>query len=204
MVLSQAGNKAPHCRTHACITLSQANQEQLGEIIAGLQRFDIDQIELSRLRGDPADPSCTGVTSARYMAASQEVSRANRGACGLAWLRGQIDRGSAATIARPNGDWPCGPCLAGRRLVVIRANGDVLPCETLPAALKADAPGHNHFVLGELGANDYNLKKLLTSPHARKIKDYIQHGRCRCSFECAIFNTTIFRPWRMWRMLFQR
>jgi MoaA/NifB/PqqE/SkfB family radical SAM enzyme len=102
-------------------------------------------------------------------------------------------------VRHPESPWPCGTCLAGRRLAVIHADGTVLPCEMIHIVRPQHAATHNDFVLGRLDAHGDHLGALLSSPQARRVTDYIAATECRCSFECAILATVSYRPWRLWR-----
>jgi MoaA/NifB/PqqE/SkfB family radical SAM enzyme len=198
-VLRQARQWLPQLRVHTCITLTQDNVAELDEILKRLQRFQLDQVEMTRLRGIPANPGLAGVDDATYETASARVAAANRGAQGLARLFVRLDQTMFSIVRQPDRPWPCGSCLAGRRLAVILADGSVLPCEMLRSVRRHDAPAYGDFTLGRLDQHGDNLKALLASPQARRISDYIDGTDCRCSFECAIFATIAYRPWRLWR-----
>ena len=65
------------------------------------------------------------------------------------------------------------PCVAGDKLIVINEIGDVYPCEILPMKM------------GNLREAEYDIKRILSSKKAKKIKNFIKDTRCRCTFECA-------------------
>lgn len=198
-LLCQARQWTPQLRVHACITLSQANADQVETTIARLAGWQLDQLELNRLRGSPANPQLAGIDEGRYATAAAAVGAANGGSRGLAGLFARLDRLMAQIVRHPQQPWPCGGCLAGRRLAIIQADGTVLPCEMLQTTRPDDAARFNHFSLGNLGNHGDNLTKLLATPQSRRLTDYIRESECRCSFECAIFTTIAYRPWRLWR-----
>lgn len=199
-VLCEARRWHPQIRAHVCVTLSQANAADLDRIWARLKTFRLDQVELNRLRGVPAAGDLQGVGNAVYAAASAQVGLVNGAARGLARLFAGLDRAMFAMVRQPDRAWPCGNCLAGRRLAVILADGEVLPCEMLRSVRPEDAAAYDDFSLGRLDAYGNDLGALLASPQARRISDYIRDSRCRCSFECAIFATMAYRPWSLWRV----
>jgi len=91
-------------------------------------------------------------------------------------------------------------CKAGEKLVVISERGRVYPCELLPPFV---TPGGDHysqvegiedFSFGNLRDFDYDLPQMLETEHARRVQDYIQKGRCWCTFECALINNLFFSP----------
>jgi MoaA/NifB/PqqE/SkfB family radical SAM enzyme len=183
--LQRLARHHPQLRVHACITVSADNLHAVTETYGRLARWNLDAIELNRVRGVTADPLCGGIPAATYEAAAAALP--GSGAGGLSAVFRQIDRAMRRVVAEPHAPWPCGPCLAGRRLAVIRADGSVLPCEMLG----------DEALLGHLAEFDYGLRALLGTPKARRQVDRIGRGECRCSFECAIFATLVYRPWRL-------
>ncbi len=73
-------------------------------------------------------------------------------------------------------------CLAGKRMVVINEIGEVFPCEILNQKF------------GSLRKNNYDIKKIINSPEAKRIKKFIKNNKCHCTFECAIGNTIAYTP----------
>lgn len=66
------------------------------------------------------------------------------------------------------------PCLAGRKVIMIDDIGDLYPCELLDKKMAS------------LREVNFNIKKALFSPEAKKIKDWIIKEKCFCTFECAM------------------
>jgi MoaA/NifB/PqqE/SkfB family radical SAM enzyme/GT2 family glycosyltransferase len=193
----------PQLKLHACATLFERNQASIEQTLDHLGRCGFDQVELNLMRGTPADPGFRTVAAPVYERARQRVNAANgrsRAGFGLAWLFRRLDRAMFGVVARHAEPWPCGSCVAGRKLAVIQANGDVLPCEMLRDVQPRRAAEFDRFVMGNLAAFDDDLGALLRSPRARRLTRMIRETRCRCSFECAIFATMAYRPWRLWRL----
>lgn len=191
----------PQLRLHLCLTLTEKNHPRLDEILAQLKAFAPDQIELNRVRGETADPALADAGNAAYRAASLRVKGLQANTAGLTGWLARLDQAMFEVIARPDREWPCGPCLAGRRLAVIQADGTVLPCEMLRTVRATDAAAHHQFVLGHLDDFADDLQALLAGTQAQGITRYIRDRHCRCSFECAILATMSYRPWRVWRTL---
>lgn len=200
-LLCAARQWLPQLRVHGCFTLTEANAAAFVETLARLKTMGLDQIELNRLRGSPADPTLRGGSEATYRAAARDVGQANGGAAGLSWLFARLDRAMFNIVRQPESPWPCGHCLAGRRLVVVQADGEVLPCEMLRSHRPTDAKAYANFTLGRLEDFGDDLPGLLAASKARRITDYIRDSDCRCSFECAIFATMVYRPWRLGRVM---
>lgn len=199
--LCEARQRLPQLRVHACIAAIAANAHDIPAILARLKRFPLDQLEMTRLRGTPADPAVRGPDDATYARLGGEVAAANGGATGLSRVFALLDRAMYAIVRSPDEPWPCGGCLAGRRLAVIRADGAVLPCEMIRDVRAQDASSHGDFIIGRLAEHGNDLRAVLASPQARRITDYIRDTQCRCSFECAIFATMSYRPWTLPRVL---
>jgi MoaA/NifB/PqqE/SkfB family radical SAM enzyme/glycosyltransferase involved in cell wall biosynthesis len=187
----------PQMRVHACLTLSAANAGQAQEAIAWLARWRLDQIELNSLRGLPADAALPAADTAAYDQVRAQVMQANGHATGLARLFAGLDGAMFDIVRNWREPWSCGSCLAGRKLAVIQADGTVLPCEMLRSTRSNDAARFDGFALGRLHEHDDNLRQLLNSAPTRRLTDYIVDSECRCSFECAIFATMAYRPWRV-------
>lgn len=191
----------PQLRVHACLTLSAANAATAEATLDWLARWHCDQIELNALRGVPSAPTFTAAPPASYDRLRAQVARRNGAAAGLAWLFARLDNAMFAIVRQWRAPWPCGGCLAGRRLAVIQADGTVLPCEMLRTTRPADAAALGDFTLGRLADHGDDLQALLAGAQARRVVDYIAATDCRCSFECAIFATLAYRPWRLPRLL---
>ncbi|NMF88446.1 glycosyltransferase [Aromatoleum petrolei] len=200
-LLCEAGPWLPQLRVHACVAATAANAPEVPAILARLRRFPLDQVELTRLRGTPADPAVHGPDDATYAQLGAAVAAANGGARGLSRAFALLDRAMYTIVRSPDAPWPCGGCLAGRRLTVIRGDGAVLPCEMIRSVRTQDALSHDGFVIGRLAEHGDDLRAVLASPQARRITDYIRDTQCRCSFECAIFATMSYRPWTLPRFL---
>ena len=199
--LCRARQWLPQLRVYACMTLSAANLHEIDAVLAALAPLHLDQLEFSRLRGMPVASELRGITDAEHAAACAKLVPANESALGLAALFSRLDRAVASIQRQAQAPWPCGPCLAGRRLAVVQADGTVLPCEMLRTTRARDAAAYDGFVLGRLAEHGDDLAALLASPQARRVVDYIRDTDCRCAFECAIFTTMAYRPWRLWRFL---
>lgn len=196
-LLCAARQWLPQLRVHGCFTLTEANAAGFAPALARLKTLGLDQIELNRLRGAPADSLLRGSDAASYARAAHAVGQANGGAAGLSWLFARLDRAMFNIVRQVDAPWPCGHCLAGKRLVVLHANGEVLPCEVLRSHRPADAGTYANFTMGRLDNFADDLPALLAAAQARRITDYIRDTECRCTFECAIFATMAYRPWRL-------
>jgi radical SAM protein with 4Fe4S-binding SPASM domain len=76
------------------------------------------------------------------------------------------------------------PCSAARLFAVVRANGDVYPCEMLAERS-----------LGNLRAQGYKLEEMLHGKEAQAVRNEIAQRNCHCTYECALGVSLISR-WR--------
>jgi len=89
------------------------------------------------------------------------------------------------------------PCLAGKKLLVIKENGDLYPCEILDVLAsegKTDAPELGDFCFGNLREVGFNIRSLLDTPRGKLIRQFIADNRCWCTFECAQINNFVLNP----------
>jgi len=77
------------------------------------------------------------------------------------------------------------PCLAGHRLLVVRENGDVFPCELLERRL------------GNVREVDFDLARLRDGEESRNVRTYIRKSGCWCTTQCNAVTDAVFSP-RAW------
>ena len=86
-------------------------------------------------------------------------------------------------------------CLAGRKLVVISDEGNLMACE--PLAFEEDTRGGrdaDDFIMARLPEYDFDVRKALASPRAQEIKQFVAQKRCWCIYGCAIQNSITYSP----------
>ena len=189
----------PQLRLHACLTLSSMNIAHADETIGWLKQQPLlDQIELNRLRGQTADASLQDITDAQYAQAITLIRNA-ADSRGLARVFSALDRAVFAANSRAHASPPMGTCVAGRKLLVILADGTVLPCEMIRTVRSHDASSYDNFIMGKIDDQTPSLEAVLESPRSKRIVRYIQDTQCRCTFECGIFATLAYRPWALFR-----
>jgi MoaA/NifB/PqqE/SkfB family radical SAM enzyme len=97
----------------------------------------------------------------------------------------------------------CFTCLAGRKIIVITADGRLMPCEPLwlEEAVRRD-PDENQYLIAHLEEFDYDVKKALATPRAEAVKAFVAEKKCWCSYMCAIQNGILYSPSAYPRVLF--
>jgi len=85
-------------------------------------------------------------------------------------------------------------CYAGKIFGVIKANGDVMPCEVL-----ADK-------MGNLRDANYDFTQIWLNEKSKKITDKIKNEKCFCTYECAwsfnILGNSSYHPYLAQKMIF--
>jgi len=79
------------------------------------------------------------------------------------------------------------PCLGGTSHVVVYANGDVAPCEILPA-------------VGSIRRTPFN--EIIKSPEWKSAVASIQRGDCNCTHDCNMMENILFNPKTYPKLLF--
>ena len=168
--------------------LTRSNKSRVLALHEHLRReVEFDTHQLLYPRGDAARPEEKEVTPAEYAAAVALMAgdgiRRNRSPL-LAAVNQRAKRGILRTLQDGAPPWEC---LAGGKFISITEKGIVQPCEILRQTL----PGYESD-LGDLRDFDFDAKRLLDSPQARRVVQHIKDTHCRCSFECAANNNVVF------------
>lgn len=89
-------------------------------------------------------------------------------------------------------------CQAGERLIEMNEYGKLFPCEILETLMKekqvAFEPDFSDAWMGDVREFDYDVKKVLNSTKAKKIRNFIQNKGCACTYECALGASIAFEP----------
>ena len=64
------------------------------------------------------------------------------------------------------------PCVAGNKIAVMYAEGEIHPCETLG------------YEIGNIRDYEYDINKILQSERAKSIREKIVKEHCFCAHEC--------------------
>jgi MoaA/NifB/PqqE/SkfB family radical SAM enzyme len=94
------------------------------------------------------------------------------------------------------------PCQAGRRMMVINDEGDVMPCEILNEKIRNGESKLDTPVIANMRDMNYDIRKILASDRAHAAVTDIVQGKCHCTFECAWAVNVIYSP-RAWPRVFK-
>lgn len=81
------------------------------------------------------------------------------------------------------------PCVAGNKIVVMYAEGEVHPCETLG------------YEIGNIRDYEYDMKRLLQCERAKTIREKIIKEHCFCTHECFTTASIVFSKKQMAKVL---
>lgn len=169
------------------------NLERLPETLETLHRtIGFDNISLTWARGGLPNPSSNPDSLQAYLTQVETLRRLRgpqpRRALSSIWRAvAQVTREGVAQVLA-GGGLPA-PCVAGRNLVVLRQDGEVLPCEMLDCSL------------GNLLEYAGDLESLLASSRARALTRWIRQSGCACTYECAMSASVVWNLRRWPRVL---
>ncbi|MBI3999475.1 MAG: hypothetical protein HY351_02570, partial [Candidatus Omnitrophica bacterium] len=81
------------------------------------------------------------------------------------------------------------PCVGGNKIVVMYAEGEIHPCETLG------------YEIGNIRDYDYDINKMLQNDRAKYIREKIIKENCFCTHECFTSASIIFSKKQMGQVI---
>jgi MoaA/NifB/PqqE/SkfB family radical SAM enzyme len=89
----------------------------------------------------------------------------------------------------------CFKCLAGKKIIVITADGRLMPCEPLwlEAAVRKN-PDMNHYLMADLKDFEFDVRRALATDRAKAVQAFVAEKKCWCSYICAIQNGILYSP----------
>ncbi len=176
---------------NACF--SADNEDTLLATIETLARdFTFDNISVTYARGNIQDPALKNVSRQKYARVNEcleQLEKRKERRLLYPFWRGVRDVSREDLMRITFDDEFVVPCVAGRKLVVLRETGEVLPCEILPRTM------------GNIRDFDYDLKRLLNTPANQRLRQWIRDSKCKCSFECALGANVVWNPSSYGRLL---
>jgi len=178
--------RIPGLRVSVISTVSRANWEELPEFVRSMRGQGLAGHNINIMRGKPADPDLGLPDEAQLRTFRSELLKA-LGPAGYAW-QGMFSRLVSRLHYRyVERKWDIAlkvlatreqvvPCLAGKADLVVYANGDVAPCELLPAA-------------GNI--RDEPLDSILAGQQWLSALEAIRAKQCFCTHECNMLDSTL-------------
>lgn len=167
--------------------LSSLNSDYMKETIDIVEKefTQIDKHAVVVVRGDARNPDTKDVSAEKYLETidylyrKQEKSGKNEKFI-PSFFKSVFKVNTEIVYNNLKGEkWPI-PCLAGKKLIIIKPDGEVSPCEILDVKL------------GNLRETEYRIDKILKTEKAEETLKTIEETRCSCSFECAVHASLIF------------
>jgi MoaA/NifB/PqqE/SkfB family radical SAM enzyme len=186
---------------HTTTVLSAVNKGRILEVLDWIDtNLETEVPEVLLVRGSPRDPGSAGVDLETYEAAAQKIETMSRNRAVKSGFKNKLittltAQMSEVLVKSERTKRMIVPCVAGSKLVVIRADGTVDPCEILETLVPPEKrpPGLDSFSLGNLRECDYRINDVCYSEKARLVRRFIKGTKCHCTFECALFASMIFR-----------
>ena len=166
---------------HTCF--NGYNQDKIFDIIHFFEKLDITHHRIGIARGDSRFPEALADTDKykkviEYMENNREKPKGiiSKAFAAIHEINAEVN------IQTLEENRMILPCIAAKKMIVIGDEGDVYPCEILSKKL------------GNVRDFDLDINKLLTSEHAKDIRNWIVDTKCFCTWGCAIQNNVIFNP----------
>jgi len=201
--LKKLKKKYKNLRLAILTLLNALNQEKIFELLEYIKaKLNPDRMEVLFIRGLARNPATQNLSIEKFKQVSGWLDKENSQASKnfIDRLRAELAKQKRKLIIETVAqDKMLLPCKAGRKLLVMEPDGKVRACEMLdciyphpPAQL-----GLDNFLLGDLRAENYDLKNILKSDRAKKILKFILQSHCHCSYECAMLANLVFSPSQM-------
>ena len=192
--LKEVKKHVPNLNVGFITTAIKSNQSRLFELFDYLQALEPDGISCNIVRDDTKVPEekeidqdisqrfsdmCDGYGNSRSGQKDDFFSRMRRA---KTLLSHEIRQKTLATNSYQI------PCVGGTNMIVMYADGEVHPCETLG------------YEIGNIRDFGLNMKDLLQSERARSIRKKIINEKCFCTHECFTTASITFRKKQLLRV----
>lgn len=183
--LIELSRRHPNISVNAVTVFHNGNRLRMEEIADWVHTQGVFEHKVQFIRGDYTARSLATDDYGGYERAIRYSFTLfhQRGLAGVLHqdLFAAANRTSRLLTARRLGEKrPVLPCQAGRRILVIREQGDVYPCELLPRRL------------GNLREFDFDWKRLMSCAERRQTVKWIRQSGCWCSTECMALIDSFF------------
>ena len=192
-------DKHPRLRLGILTVLSALNQDGIFEILEYIKReLKPDRQEVLFARGVPRNPDAIKVPIERFKEVAAWLNKESTVPRSfMDKFRRELARQKRELIVETvSQNRMVMPCLAGSKLIVMEPDGRIRPCEMLET-LHPSPPsslGLENFFMGDLRKSNYDLAEVLKNDASNKLRDFIGHSSCHCSYECAALADLAFRP----------
>lgn len=179
--------KYPRFSLDITTAMTSSNKNKMEKIIDAVEKdFKPDNHNIALARLDSRTPEIADVSVNEYLAAisyllEKRKPKERKPFSGI--IRAMYNLNTRIVAESREANKMAVPCVCGEKMIIIRENGAVLPCELRPQEM------------GNLKDYDMDLGKLLQSEQAQGVLGRIKKGYCPpCSWECAIFANVLMNP----------
>lgn len=169
---------------NACFSAS--NQDSLKDSLTTLyEEYAFDNLSVTYARGDISDPSLKVVSSQKYIEINdylESLPRKKESRFLYPIWKGVRDVSRDHLVRTIFNNEFITPCVAGRKMVVVKETGEVEPCEILDRSM------------GNLRDYDYDIYQIINGERGKSIRDHIKKTKCKCSHECALTSNVAWSP----------
>lgn len=173
--------------------LSNENQGSIPELAEFIKKYlDVNTHLITLVRGDLKNPGIKNVDPKIYYNLANTYSKTHKRNKNKPFskLIDVISKINIKTIYKTISSSSCQlPCLAGKKLLLVTADGILKPCEYIDKTF------------GDLKEMDFDVNKLLNSTEYKNLCDYIRSSGCFCSWECSTQANIIYNPY-IWPKIF--
>jgi MoaA/NifB/PqqE/SkfB family radical SAM enzyme len=189
--LDAIAQKNSNFLVNAAVTLSAQNQATALDFMDYLiDDLGVKNINHLLVRGDPRDPDAKRINLENYKAFNRKLAHAMRTGRLCGYRGFDVAHGVNAVklvrqdvIARTVQTGRAQMrCRAGRLGAVVRAAGDVFPCEL------------RHEKIGSLREADFDFRSIWHSERARDEVRRIHKEKCHCTYECFMTLNVLYDP----------
>ena len=195
--------KYTNLRLATITVLSPLNQDKIFDILEYIKsELTPDRIEVNLLRGTPRQKELAPANLDIFQEVAEWLNKNSQAYSFKDRLRLELAKEKRKMLikALKEKKMPIS-CQAGKKLIVLFPDGEVLPCELFSDAVsKADERKPS---LGNLRDYNYNLNQLLQARRARALLKRIKQTNCYCSYECAHLANIVFSPLQMAKIFFK-
>ncbi|GAG25285.1 unnamed protein product, partial [marine sediment metagenome] len=188
--LSKLARRYPNLGVTTVTTVMKENLDDLPRLMAKIKSLKLDKVlhYFEIIRGEPKNSKLKRAMTPRQfrtiyekiLAYQKSKLKAFYGPGFFGWLKAQISIVSLISLYQlqyqryfSQALWPM-PCVAGRKMAVIDANGDLRACELRPR-------------IGNLRKNRLDFGQLFFSSAMKQEKAVIQSERCDCTHACFLY-----------------
>ncbi len=194
--LHRLKNKFENFQVNVTTVFMKENQDHIESIADYIDRLPVDEHKVLFIRGDIPDKALGQVSGEKYLSAVRHFEKLTRKRLKsnsiYSRLFSAVNLYSREMIIKTVLEEKAQmPCLAGKKIIVLRENGDLYPCELLDRKI------------GNVRESAYDIRTMLQSSKAREAAVFIKESQCHCTQECMMVTNMVYN-WRTYFPVFKK